>query len=973
MGNDLIWNKSIFSPPERESIFESLPNSLAKVAALWPDSIAVLSDGKKYNFYDLACRVAGLAEEINEAASLSGPVALVQSVGFDAIAAWFACALSGRSFVLLEPDHPPSRLFEIIETANCSLVLVDSTTIKIFSNFPKLNLLIPNGRIGKLSKGKGLPFNEPTMIFPTSGSTGNPKLITYSATTILVKVQSSIALMRVPKEACVLIAGSHANYGFLHHALVFLLSGGTICLEDIKSGGFVAIIQAINHLGVRHVRFTPSMFRKLAQLPQAFHALRHLDGVRFSGEPLLASDLELANSVLKPECIIQNVYGSTESALFIWSSTNDKVQVKEATVPIGWIYPLSSYAIKPIENVGGDNNIGELLIRSSFHALGDFKAGIINQERFSPLADTQDERIYATGDIVQQLADGSLIHLGRIGRMVKIRGQRVFLNEVENQLLTIPGVSGAAVVERPEQDGIVLYGFITINDEQITAEIALDKLSKLLPDFMLPRSLKILSEIPLMLGGKVDYLALCLNISTRYAESKSNVAKGNEFDRLIQVWDSILWEGAHKHDADFLALGGDSISAMVLSVEIERVFGKNLPIEAFRKNSTLRNLAAILEIESPQFIIEKNEKLIIRQVLSSLETSKGIALGMPGVGGWAPALRYRQAGFFQDHDIWVADYPINKGSMLQSEKWWSAALEIVKSIREGLIPPPRVVFGFSFGGGLAWLVSRLLAGTSQCPKFVVMVDAPPLHRLRNFNNQALKNALDLVAHIQPSPALHIRRAPISKFGVGGGSISAWKAEDNIQMVVNLPTVNHSEMVIWNMLTLATDAVNIFLSQKPIINPWTPTLPAPNFLGVHIYNAINGNQQALNKVMVELRKDINKFNIEHLIILIFVMNLKNDNEKARELISYIVTKWPNARTAQYLYRRMRRNANMLLTKNVPRIYPLNFASFEIGLANSKQKNDYSIPHSIKVLFMAYDAFFSIIVAGWARWRLKKIRI
>jgi acyl-CoA synthetase (AMP-forming)/AMP-acid ligase II/acyl carrier protein len=967
MRKNLIWHKSTFSPPKSEKIFETLPNSLAKMASLWPNSIAILCDGKKYSFDDLACRAAGLASEINEAANTPGPIALIQSVGFDAIAAWFACSIAGRPFVLLEPDQPPARLIEIIDNAGCALVLGDHTTTQSLLNLLKVNLLISDGRKAPLLQDKGLFAYEPTMIFPTSGSTGDPKLITYSATTLLVKVQSSIQLMQVPVGARVLIAGSHGNYGFLHHALVFLLAGGAVCLTDVKAGGFTAVLKAINYLGARHIRFTPSMFRKIATLPQAHETLRLLDGVRFSGEPLLTNDLKLAVSVLKPGCLIQNVYGSTESALFIWSSSNDKAAATESTVPIGRIYPIASYAIQPIED--GDDSTGELLICSSFHALGDFKEGVINQERFPLLDDSSDERIYSTGDIVRRLPDGTLIHLGRSGRMVKVRGNRVFLTEVENHLRTFPGVTAAALVDRLEQDGAVLYGFITTNSTTITADNARIWLAAHLPDFMIPRSIETIAEIPLLPGGKVDYISLLTQIPTFYAGTNFETSEGGHSTRLTQLWDSILWVGAHKHDADFLALGGDSISLMMLSVEVERIFGKSIPLEEFRTKSTLRKLAEILDIEKVCLDVDKHERLQARLFLPSSQPSKGIALAMPSFGGRAQVFPFRQAGLFLDHDLWVADFSINKGNMLQSNRWWSATVEIVESIRDGAIPPPRVIFGFSFGGGLAWLVSRLLAGTPQCPKFVVMLDAPPLHHLKSVRNRALTRALDLVSHTQPPPSLHIRRAPLSNVGVGGGSINAWEPSDNIRMLVELPTVDHLEMVRWDMLALAAEAVTSFLDNKQSCNPWKPTLRAPEILGVQIHQAVNGNQTSLKKVMDELTKYPDTFSFDHLIALTFLMNLKKDDKKAKELISYIMKKWPDSRIVLYLNRRMRRNSNMLLSENIPSIYPLGIASFEISLAKSHNILDRPEPRPIRLLCLAFDVLCAILAAGWVRLKLK----
>ncbi|MFM8360265.1 MAG: hypothetical protein ACKOET_17085, partial [Verrucomicrobiota bacterium] len=61
---------------------------------------------------------------------------LVPSAGLDSVASWFACALAGRAFLLLEPDHPPARLRELIELAACPLVLGDPKTSAALADFP---------------------------------------------------------------------------------------------------------------------------------------------------------------------------------------------------------------------------------------------------------------------------------------------------------------------------------------------------------------------------------------------------------------------------------------------------------------------------------------------------------------------------------------------------------------------------------------------------------------------------------------------------------------------------------------------------------------------------------------------------------------------------------------------------------------------------------------------------------------------
>lgn len=963
MHKNLIWQESNFLPPDSKKIFDSLPMSLSEVVSQWPNSAAVVLEEKVYNFRDLANRVAGLSDEINELSHHPGPIALLQKAGLDAIAAWFACSLAGRPFLLLEPDHPPARLIELIKASGCTLALVDHSTSHILLNSPEVIQFISDGRSNTPQQDKGLLAEDPAMIFPTSGSTGNPKLITYSTTTIQVKVQSSIQLMRIPQRTRVLIAGSHSNYGFLHHALVFLLSGNAIYLTNVMASGFNAILNAITNFGVRHVRFTPSLFRKLVVLPKAERTLRLLDAVRFSGEPLLKNDLKLAQSVLKPDCLIQNIYGSTESTLFVWSNIDNNSPNTTATVPIGKIYPLSSYSIQPLEDSNKDTTKGELLIRSAFHAIGDFEEGSISRNRFPLLEGSKDERIYTTGDIVQQLPDGNLIHLGRLGRMVKIRGNRVFLSEIEQQLRSIVGVTGAAVVYQVEQDSVALYGFITKDTIGLTSEDLRRQLSARLPDFMIPKSIETIVKIPLMAGSKTDYQTLATLISKPDSLANTDTLK-NDYTRLIQVWDSILWKGAHNYHSDFFSLGGDSLSFMVLLVEIEQHFGKILRPFEIRTNYTIQNFADILGIHWPssQPTIEY-KSLKLRLFSPSIGLSKGIALAVPGFGGLSHAYPFHRAGFFQDHDIWIVEFPINDGNMLQAHRWWIAALEIVQGIKDGIIPTPRVIFGFSFGGGLAWLIGHLLAGSHMCPEFVVMVDAPPLHKRRKLRHKALKKALKNVSTTEMPQVLHIRRSTLGMVGLLGEHKQEWNQNDSIRKVVDLPTFDHSDMINWEMLALVKDTVNAFLNDKEANFQWNSILSPPNLLGCHIFYAFNGSQIALQKVMDELTKGTESLKLGYLIDFAILMYTINDKIKSEEIIQLALKKWPGARSVHYVNRRMRRNANLLFFEGTPNVFPLSIVSIENKLTALQKITVRPKPRSIRFLCLAFDIASALLAYKW----------
>lgn len=955
MAESLTWCASPFAPPDEQSLHQTLPEWLASASARWPDLPAVVMGDQFWTYADLAKRAAGIAVQIESATMEPGPVALVQSVGFDAVASWFACSLAGRAFLLLEPDHPTTRLCQLIESAGCPLILGDDVTAPILANLPHLRTLIPHQSVSTEVKSKGLRSNDPAMIFPTSGSTGEPKLVTYSATTLQAKAQSSKHLMRVPEGARVVIASSHANYGFLHHAYVFLLAGGTLCLANLKADGFSSVVEAIDRNEARHARFTPSMFRKLASLPEARKALLKLDAVRFSGEPLLVSDLTLAQSALKSECLIQNVYGSTESALFIWSNKdNEAVPNIDLTAPMGRLYPLASWALAPLEENEVEGDVGELVIRSAFHALGDYRGGQIDQARFPLWRPNSEERVYFTGDIVRCQSDGNLIHLGRRGRMVKIRGHRVFLAEIENHLRALPGVAGAEVIERVENDSSVLYAFITVNADQPPVQDLREQLVLRLPDFMVPRKVLEVSEIPVLAGGKVDHNALLAQLPVWQSESPAQQVANDDADKLNQIWDSVLWVGAHQHDADFVALGGDSLKLMALSLEVERAFGQSLPLDDFLTDSSLKHLRVLLGVNRDVSFEPKHSGLRFRQVWPGEFPNARVALAMPGWEGKAMAVPFGRAGLFQGYELWAADYEFDKGNMRDAGRWWHAAQSIVEGIQSGAIPRPEVIFGYSFGGGLAWLVSRLLVGTPNCPRFVVMVDSAPLHRLRSFRPRKASRLLKRVSGKQMPATLHIQRSLRSEWGIGPRSIQRWHASDQISMRIDLPTIDHGEMCQSEILALAKDGVNAFLnglSRDLIVHD-----ARLGTIGSRLHRIMSEPEKMVVTDLKGLLEALSsKFNTNYFVGLMYLNGRSDKFDIAPTLIDTALRHIPHSRLIRFASRRLRRDVSMLCPYDMPVFLPSRLAVVERGLARPMREQASRQSILLRLMCLACDIF------------------
>ena len=480
------WLGTTLPMPSAAALDATLADALREQAVRHPGRLALVSATERLTFADLAGQAGALAEAIQACDAPPGPVAVMLPAGAAHVAAWFACAAAGRMLLMVEPASPPAHNARLLAAAGAALVLHDGSAAALEAMGPVAGLRVPTLLAPRRLAPGGLSVHEPAFLFPTSGSSGQPKVVVYSQATVQGKVQCSAMVMGVGAGDTVLIAGSHANFGVMHHALVFLVRGGTLCLHQIQEDGLGGLFAAVQRFGVQHLRFTPSLFRVVAAMPEASGALRQARAIRFAGEPLLSADVELARRLVAPECAIHNLYGSTESAIFFWSDRSEAPPTGPL-VPSGRIHPTARFAL--LDEAGrpvppGDS--GELVIRSDRHALGDWIDGRVDASRFPPDPLGSGQRLYATGDMARLLPDGNLVVQGRRDRLVKVRGQRVSLLEVEAALRGMPGCGEATVLQRDAGGASELVAFLVPAPGQAMPADPGDWLARQLPRYMVP-------------------------------------------------------------------------------------------------------------------------------------------------------------------------------------------------------------------------------------------------------------------------------------------------------------------------------------------------------------------------------------------------------------------------------------------------------------------------------------------------------
>ena len=192
---------------------------------------------------------------------------------------------------------------------------------------------------------------------------------------------------------------------------------------------------------------------------------------------------------------IMEGYGATETAPVL--AVNTSMFFKRGSV--GRLLPGIEYKL---EKIPGVEDGGKLLVKG-----GNIMAGYVRDTKPGVLEPPQDGW-YDTGDIVRIDEDGFVFILGRAKRFAKIAGEMISLTAVETELNALWQGKMHAVVNIPdEKKGEQLVLFTTQADAQRPAILEHFK-TKGLSELAVPKTIKVMEEIPLMGTGKVDYVKL---------------------------------------------------------------------------------------------------------------------------------------------------------------------------------------------------------------------------------------------------------------------------------------------------------------------------------------------------------------------------------------------------------------------------------------------------------------------------------
>ncbi|MDK9714974.1 MAG: amino acid adenylation domain-containing protein [Sulfuritalea sp.] len=233
--------------------------------------------------------------------------------------------------------------------------------------------------------------------------------------------------------------------------------------------------------------------------------LPSLRAIVFGGEGYPKVELKKLHDLFSRQAQLVNVYGPTEctcicSAHRLGDADFDDL---EGLPTLGHLNPNFDYRI--VDEEDRDTASGELCLIGPNVAAGYFNDPERTAAAFHTLTDARRymKRMYRTGDLVRE-EGGRLYFMGRKDNQIKHMGYRIELEEIEQALMRQPAIHQAAVMyQRGHAAYGKLIGFVA-STEQLDDREVLTELAGLLPDYMVPARLFVLSELPKNPNGKVD-------------------------------------------------------------------------------------------------------------------------------------------------------------------------------------------------------------------------------------------------------------------------------------------------------------------------------------------------------------------------------------------------------------------------------------------------------------------------------------
>ena len=520
---------------------------LQEAAQRYPDNEAIVFGEERVTYRTLDQLSNGLANTLLDQGLKKGDRVVLyvpRSIAFF-VGMWGALK-SGGCYVPADPGAPPVRCAQIIRDSRAAFLLTTSGLLEnaraelggsdlrsvvlldgaptqplktgaepISGDFPIVSLKDVSQDSRSLPNDLQATECDTACIYYTSGSTGTPKGAMRSHRSTLVVAADTVGFFGLTPSDRV------ASVSPLH----FVASGPSI-FGSCRAGAVLVLVpeesvvfpsqlaRLIESQRVSVLSSVPSSLILMVLYGNLEACdLSHLRVISFGAEVFPAKYLSRLMALI-PDARFLHRYGSTETGLTAECEVKSLDPGQISPIPIGKA-PVDT----EIFAIGGDGRMiekpgekGELYVRGPMVMQGYWGDPELTARRLvkDPLRPDLEERVFRTGDFVTIDHEGNYVYLGREDAMVKSRGKRVDLGEVEAIMYAHPAVKEVAVVPIPDDlIGNRIVAFVSLLDgSSAKREDLLAHCAQRLPRYMVPTSIELRDSLPRTSTGKIDKVSL---------------------------------------------------------------------------------------------------------------------------------------------------------------------------------------------------------------------------------------------------------------------------------------------------------------------------------------------------------------------------------------------------------------------------------------------------------------------------------
>ncbi|MGD0945906.1 MAG: class I adenylate-forming enzyme family protein [Candidatus Binatia bacterium] len=369
-------------------------------------------------------------------------------------------------------------------------------------------------------EGQQTDTNTAATCLFTSGSTGEPKGVLISREDLMRRVAAEIDWFNLTCDDVLLSILPFSFDVGLNQLLTALTVGAElVVLDSWLPSDILSAAEARRVTGISGV---PAIWQEMVNAglgfdKQARHAaLRY---ITISGGSLPTSQLERLGEHANGVGIFKT-YGQTE-AFRATSLRPEEYQRKRESVG----RPLAGVRVYVVSEDGtrcGPGEVGEVVHTGLGVMLGYLGNSDTNAKlRANPFYGDEDPSRLAifTGDMGYLDAEGYLYLKGRADRMLKVMGNRVYPQEITNQILAIAGVKEALVagITRELEQAAVIAFVAVAPGAEVSAGAVRKVLREKLPSFMIPQEIVLVHQMPRTANGKLDERRLVEEYAARQA------------------------------------------------------------------------------------------------------------------------------------------------------------------------------------------------------------------------------------------------------------------------------------------------------------------------------------------------------------------------------------------------------------------------------------------------------------------------